>query len=94
MKSILGAGGGVLGLTAFIIVIVLRRKRNKEIEKENQRPANEIAAGREEVSLIPNPTFSDKETPKQGVEMLHYPRDCIEHTETLENGMSSVLYVV
>jgi hypothetical protein len=93
IKLILGAGGGVLVLTSFIILfIVLRRKRNKKIEKAKQR---ETSAAREDENLIPNPIFSNngKEAvdTKPGVETLHYPRDSIEHTETLENGMQMSL---
>ena len=89
IKLILGAGGGVLILTGLIILfIVLRRKRNKKIEKENQRPTT---GAREEENLISNPIFStngkDAVDTKPGVEMLHYPRDSIENTEALEDGM-------
>ena len=96
LKLILGAGGGVLILTGFIILfIVLRRKRNKKIEKGKQRTTTGTQA-REEENLITNPLYSndDKEAveTKPGVEMLHYPRDNIEHTETLEDGKKKQIY--
>lgn len=96
IKLILGAGGGVLVLTGFIILFIfLRRKRNKKIEKATQSLSTETTAAREQENLISNPTFSNnsKETEvdtKPGVEMLHHPRDSIEQTETLENGKDSI----
>lgn len=91
IKLILGAGGGVLVLTGIVILlIVLRRKINLKIEKENQRPRVEASTTREEENLIPNPIFSVAGNvpvnTKPGVEMLHYPRESILHTEILENG--------
>ena len=90
IKLILGAGVGVLILTAFIILfIILRRQRNKKMEK--REPATEGIEAREAENLISNPTYSnnskDAVDTKPGVEVLHYPRDRIEHNEMLEDGM-------
>ena len=97
IKLILGAGGGVLVLTGFIILFIfLRRKRNKKIDKANQSVSTETTAAREQENLISNPTFSNMSSKEAevdtnpGVEMLHYPRNSIEQTEILENGKDSI----
>jgi hypothetical protein len=85
----------VLILTGLIILfIVLRRQRNKKLEKRPANEATEVTEAREEENLISNPTYSNNDKDavgtKPGVDTLHYPRDSIELTEMLENGMYDV----
>lgn len=88
LKLIIGAGGGVLLLTIIITIFLVtsfrRRKRNKDVEREDNRTET-----RESDNLISNPLFNkpkEEIEAQTGIERLDFPREDIVHCEDIENG--------